>query len=175
VRSVVPLRQLRDEHAAFQWTGRTTCVEATPVAERRLADSKSPRREAKFRRAAALYRTGAAAQAGARTTSDFCHVDGALCCLPRLGWRCFSKLVNRPVAALAAGTEAISKGQLDYAWISAPPTNWPELVQSLQYGRALESSRGMIDASSRELGAANEALERRRRYIERFWESIPSA
>src|SRR5260370_9712722 len=25
-----------------------------------------------------------------------------------------SKLVNRPVAALAAGTEAISKGQLDY-------------------------------------------------------------
>jgi two-component system, NtrC family, nitrogen regulation sensor histidine kinase NtrY len=36
-----------------------------------------------------------------------------------------SKLVNRPVAALAAGTEAISKGNWITASIFAPPTNWP--------------------------------------------------
>ena len=32
----------------------------------------------------------------------------------------------------------------------------------------------MIDASSRDLGAANEALEQRRRYIETILESIPT-
>jgi two-component system nitrogen regulation sensor histidine kinase NtrY len=38
----------------------------------------------------------------------------------------------------------------------------------------LQSSRTMIEASSRDLGAANEALERRRRYIETILESIPT-
>ncbi len=38
----------------------------------------------------------------------------------------------------------------------------------------LESSSRLIEASSRELGNANEALERRRRYIETVLESIPT-
>jgi two-component system, NtrC family, nitrogen regulation sensor histidine kinase NtrY len=38
----------------------------------------------------------------------------------------------------------------------------------------LESSRRQIEASSRDLSAANEALEGRRRYIETILESIPT-
>jgi nitrogen fixation/metabolism regulation signal transduction histidine kinase len=86
-----------------------------------------------------------------------------------------SKLVNRPVAALAAGTEAISKGQLDYRVDIRATDELAELVQSFNsMAEQLESSRGMIEASSRDLGAANEALERRRRYIETILESIPT-
>ena len=86
-----------------------------------------------------------------------------------------SKLVNRPVAALAAGTEAISKGQLDYRVDIRATDELAELVQSFNsMAEQLESSRRQIDASSRELGNANEALERRRRYIETILESIPT-
>ncbi|MBI3646451.1 MAG: HAMP domain-containing protein [Acidobacteriales bacterium] len=86
-----------------------------------------------------------------------------------------SKLVNRPVAALAAGTEAISKGQLDYRVDIRATDELAELVQSFNsMAEQLESSRRQIDASSRQLGAANEALERRRRYIETILESIPT-
>ena len=38
----------------------------------------------------------------------------------------------------------------------------------------LESSGRQIEASSRDVRAANEALERRRRYIETVLESIPT-
>jgi hypothetical protein len=86
-----------------------------------------------------------------------------------------SKLVNRPVAALAAGTEAISKGQLDYRVDIRATDELAELVLSFNsMAEQLESSRHQIEASSRELGAANEALERRRRYIETILESIPT-
>ena len=86
-----------------------------------------------------------------------------------------SKLVNRPVAAIAAGTEAISKGQLDYRVDIRATDELAELVQSFNSMAAqLESSRRQIDASSRDLEAANEALERRRRYIETILESIPT-
>ncbi len=86
-----------------------------------------------------------------------------------------SKLVNRPVAALAAGTEAISKGQLDYRVDIRATDELAELVQSFNsMAEQLQSSRALIEASSRDLGAANEALERRRRYIETILESIPT-
>ena len=86
-----------------------------------------------------------------------------------------SKLVNRPVAALAAGTEAISKGQLDYRVDIRATDELAELVQSFNsMAEQLESSRGQIEASSRELGVVNEALERRRRHIETILESIPT-
>jgi hypothetical protein len=86
-----------------------------------------------------------------------------------------SKLVNRPVAALAAGTEAISKGQLDYRVDIRATDELAELVQSFNsMAEQLESSRYQIEASSRDVGAANEALERRRRYIETVLESIPT-
>ena len=86
-----------------------------------------------------------------------------------------SKLVNRPVAALAAGTEAISKGQLDYRVDIRATDELAELVQSFNsMAEQLESSRRQIEASSRDVGAANEALERRRRYIETVLESLPN-
>ncbi len=86
-----------------------------------------------------------------------------------------SKLVNRPVAALAAGTEAISKGQLDYRVDIRATDELAELVQSFNsMAEQLESSRHQIEASSRDVGVANQALERRRRYIETVLESIPT-
>jgi two-component system nitrogen regulation sensor histidine kinase NtrY len=86
-----------------------------------------------------------------------------------------SKLVNRPVAALAAATEAISKGQLDYRVDIRATDELAELVQSFNsMAEQLESSRHQIETSSRDVGAANEALERRRRYIETVLESIPT-
>ncbi|MGA9901845.1 MAG: ATP-binding protein [Terriglobales bacterium] len=86
-----------------------------------------------------------------------------------------SKLVNRPVAALAAGTEAISKGQLDYRVDIRATDELAELVQSFNsMAEQLESSRHQIEASSRDVGAANEALEGRRRYIETVLESLPT-
>ena len=87
-----------------------------------------------------------------------------------------SKLVNRPVAALAAGTEAISKGQLDYRVDIRATDELAELVQSFNsMAEQLESSQRQIEASSRDVGAANEALESRRRYIETVLESLPTA
>jgi hypothetical protein len=86
-----------------------------------------------------------------------------------------SKLVNRPVAALAAGTEAISKGQLDYRVDIRATDELAELVQSFNsMAEQLESSRRQIEASSRDVVAANEALESRRRYIETVLESLPT-
>jgi two-component system, NtrC family, nitrogen regulation sensor histidine kinase NtrY len=86
-----------------------------------------------------------------------------------------SKLVNRPVAALAAGTEAISKGQLDYRVDIRATDELAELVQSFNsMAEQLESSRHQIEASARDVGAANEALETRRRYIETVLESLPT-
>jgi two-component system, NtrC family, nitrogen regulation sensor histidine kinase NtrY len=86
-----------------------------------------------------------------------------------------SKLVNRPVAAIAAGTEAISKGQLDYRVDIRATDELAELVQSFNsMAEQLESSRRQIEASSRDVGIANEALETRRRYIETVLESLPT-
>jgi two-component system, NtrC family, nitrogen regulation sensor histidine kinase NtrY len=86
-----------------------------------------------------------------------------------------SKLVNRPVVALAAGTAAIAKGQLDYRVDIRATDELAELVQSFNsMAEQLESSRRQIETSSRDIGAANEALERRRRYIETVLESLPT-
>jgi two-component system nitrogen regulation sensor histidine kinase NtrY len=86
-----------------------------------------------------------------------------------------SKLVNRPVAALAAGTDAISKGQLDYRVDISASDELAELVESFNGMAAqLESSHRQVETSSRDVRAANEALERRRRYIETVLESLPT-
>jgi two-component system, NtrC family, nitrogen regulation sensor histidine kinase NtrY len=86
-----------------------------------------------------------------------------------------SKLVNRPVAAIAAGTEAISKGRLDYRVDIRATDELAELVQSFNsMAEQLESSRRQIERSSRELTNANQELEGRRRYIETILESIPT-
>jgi len=86
-----------------------------------------------------------------------------------------SKLVTRPVVALAEATQEISRGRLDYRVEVRGADEIGDLVQSFNRMAAeLESNRRQIEASSRELSAANVALEQRRRHIETILESIPN-
>jgi two-component system nitrogen regulation sensor histidine kinase NtrY len=86
-----------------------------------------------------------------------------------------SKLVTRPVVALAEATQEISRGRLDYRVEVRAADEIGDLVHSFnRMAEELESSRRQIDASSRDLGAANVALEQRRRHIETILESIPN-
>jgi two-component system, NtrC family, nitrogen regulation sensor histidine kinase NtrY len=86
-----------------------------------------------------------------------------------------SKLVTRPVVALAEATQEISRGRLDYRVEVRAADEIGELVHSFnRMAEELESSRRQVDASSLELSAANVALEQRRRHIETILESIPN-
>jgi two-component system nitrogen regulation sensor histidine kinase NtrY len=86
-----------------------------------------------------------------------------------------SKLVTRPVAALAEATQEISRGRLDYRVEVNAADEIGDLVRSFnRMAEELESSRHQIDASSRELSVANTTLEQRRRHIETILESIPT-
>jgi len=86
-----------------------------------------------------------------------------------------SKLVTRPVAALAEATQEISRGRLDYRVEVHAADEIGDLVRSFnRMAEELESSRKQIEASSRELSAANITLEQRRQHIETILESIPT-
>ena len=86
-----------------------------------------------------------------------------------------SKLVTRPVAALAEATQEISRGRLDYRVDVSAADEIGDLVQSFnRMAEDLEASRRQIEASSRDLSAANTTLEQRRRHIETILESIPT-
>ncbi len=86
-----------------------------------------------------------------------------------------SKLVTRPVAALAEATQEISRGRLDYRVEVRAADEIGDLVRSFnRMAEELEGSRRQIEASSRDLGAANIALEQRRSHIETILESIPT-
>ena len=86
-----------------------------------------------------------------------------------------SKLVTRPVAALAEATQEISRGRLDYRVEIHAADELGDLVRSFnRMAEELEASRHQIDASSRDLSVANTALEQRRRHIETILESIPT-
>ncbi len=86
-----------------------------------------------------------------------------------------SKLVTRPVAALAEATQEISRGRLDYRVEVRAADEIGDLVRSFnRMAEELESSRRQIEASTRDLGTANIALEQRRRHIETILESIPT-
>ena len=86
-----------------------------------------------------------------------------------------SKLVTRPVAALAEATQEISRGRLDYRVEIRAADEIGDLVNSFnRMAEELETSRRQIEASSRELSAANTELEQRRRHIETILESIPN-
>ena len=178
-----PLRQaLRGEHPHFRWdqtdyiigaapAGAHTIVVAMPLpakfAETQKQIQESQQRYVELARQRKLVR---------RTYIGFLSLLTVLVLFASTWLALFlSKLVNRPVAALAAGTEAISKGQLDYRVDIRATDELAELVQSFNsMAEQLQSSRTMIEASSRDLGAANEALEHRRRYIETILESIPT-
>jgi len=86
-----------------------------------------------------------------------------------------SKLVVRPVVALAEATQEISRGRLDYRVEISAADEIGDLVRSFnRMAEELESSRHQIEASSRDLGAANVELEQRRQHIETILESIPT-
>src|SRR6266480_3469095 len=71
-----------------------------------------------------------------------------------------SKLVTRPVAALAEATQEISRGRLDYRVEVSAADEIGDLVRSFnRMAEELDSNRQQIDASSRDLSAANIALE----------------
>ena len=86
-----------------------------------------------------------------------------------------SKLVTRPLAALAEATQEISRGRLDYRVDVRAADEIGDLVRSFnRMAEELETSRRQIEASSRDLSAANTELDQRRRQMETILESIPT-
>ncbi len=86
-----------------------------------------------------------------------------------------SKLVTRPLAALAEATQEISRGRLDYRVEVAAADELGDLVRSFnRMAEELETSQRQLDTSAHELADANTALEQRRRHIETILESIPT-
>ena len=86
-----------------------------------------------------------------------------------------SKLVTRPLAALAEATQEISRGRLDYRIDVSARDEIGDLVRSFnRMAEELESSRRQIEASSRDASAANAELDQRRRQMETILESIPT-
>ena len=86
-----------------------------------------------------------------------------------------SKLVTRPVAALAEATEELSRGHFSYRVAVAAADELGELVASFNRMAAdLEESRAKIEQSSREIAQANANIEQRRRQTEIILENIPT-
>src|ERR1700687_4719231 len=86
-----------------------------------------------------------------------------------------SKLVTRPLAALAEATQEISRGRLDSRVDVSAADEIGDLVRSFnRMAEELETSRRQIEASSRNANAANAELDRRRRQMETILESIPT-
>ena len=86
-----------------------------------------------------------------------------------------SKLVTRPLAALAEATQEISRGRLDHRIEVSAADEIGDLVRSFnRMAEELEVSRRQIEASSRDASAANAELDQRRRQMETILESIPT-
>ena len=86
-----------------------------------------------------------------------------------------SKLVTRPLAALAEATQEISRGRLDYRIDVSAADEIGDLVRSFnRMAEELETSRRQIESSSRDVSAANAELDQRRRQMETILESIPT-
>jgi hypothetical protein len=86
-----------------------------------------------------------------------------------------SKLVTRPLAALAEATQEISRGRLDYRIDVSAADEIGDLVRSFnRMAEELETSRRQIEASGRDASAANAELDQRRRQTETILESIPT-
>jgi len=91
-----------------------------------------------------------------------------------LAWY-LSKFVTRPVAALAEATQEIAKGNLGYRVEVLATDELGDLVTSFnRMAHDLQTTRAQVEASSRQLSAANAELEQRRRHIETILESIPT-
>ena len=86
-----------------------------------------------------------------------------------------SKMVTRPLVALAEATHEISRGRLDYRVDVQAGSEIGKLVESFNRMAAdLEASRANIETSGRELADMNVQLEQRTRHSETILESVPS-
>jgi two-component system, NtrC family, nitrogen regulation sensor histidine kinase NtrY len=86
-----------------------------------------------------------------------------------------AKIVTRPLSALAEATQEISRGRLDYRVDVSSADEIGDLVRSFnRMAEDLEGSRRQIEASSRDLSAANAELDQRRRQMETILENIPT-
>lgn len=86
-----------------------------------------------------------------------------------------SKIVTRPLSALAEATQEISRGNLDYRVDVRAADEIGDLVRSFnRMAEDLDASRRQLEASSRDLSAANAELDQRRRHMETILESIPT-
>jgi nitrogen fixation/metabolism regulation signal transduction histidine kinase len=86
-----------------------------------------------------------------------------------------SKLVTRPLAALAEATQEISRGRLDYRIDVSAADEIGDLVRSFnRMAEELETSRRQIETSSHNASVANAELDQRRRQMETILESIPT-
>ena len=86
-----------------------------------------------------------------------------------------SKMVTRPLLALAEATQEISRGRLDYRVDVQVGSEIGQLANSFnQMAADLESSRASIEASRADLEDVNAQLEQRSRHIETILESIPT-
>jgi two-component system, NtrC family, nitrogen regulation sensor histidine kinase NtrY len=86
-----------------------------------------------------------------------------------------SKIVTRPLSALAEATQAISRGRLDYRVDVSSADEIGDLVRSFnRMAEDMEGSRKQLEASTRDLSAANTELNQRRRHMETILENIPT-
>ncbi len=86
-----------------------------------------------------------------------------------------SKMVTRPLVALAEATHEISRGRLDYRVEVQAGSEIGKLVQSFNRMAAdLEASRANLETSGRELAEMNVQLEQRTRHSETILENVPS-
>jgi two-component system, NtrC family, nitrogen regulation sensor histidine kinase NtrY len=86
-----------------------------------------------------------------------------------------SKMVTRPLVALAEATQEISRGRLDYRVDVRAGSEIGKLVESFNRMAAdLEASRANLETSGRELADMNVQLQRRTRHSETILESVPS-
>lgn len=86
-----------------------------------------------------------------------------------------SKMVTRPLVALAEATHEISRGRLDYRVDVQAGSEIGKLVESFNRMAAdLETGRSSVEHSRRELADMNAQLEQRTRHIETILESVPS-
>ena len=86
-----------------------------------------------------------------------------------------SKMVTRPLVALAEATQEISRGHLDYRVDVQVGSEVGQLVNSFnQMAADLEASRASIEASRADLADVNVQIEQRNRHIETILESIPT-
>lgn len=87
-----------------------------------------------------------------------------------------SRQMTGPLEALADAMDEIGKGDYSHRVTAPASAEMAELVRSFNHMAAdLEESRISAERSARELSAANQAVDARRRELETILETIPSA